>query len=204
MSGDPHCPACGFEWVKSAPNPVAHVCTGRPGCVRADPDRETPAPESDPAGADVPDGKADIVERLQAGTVISGARWPGDTSPPVDECMTDDLMAEAADALVAKDAEIARLRAENERLTGERDDARRLLEEAKTLIGTLQWSLEWEKEGRRKDRAQAEADRAALAQRVAEAVRCRALLIVDLRDRARIRAIDLGPIVAAALKESAP
>jgi len=40
--------------------------------------------------------------------------------------------------------------------------------------------------------------------RVAEAVRCGALLVVDLRDRARIRAMDLGPIVAAALKEGAP
>jgi chromosome segregation ATPase len=156
--------------------------------------------------------------------------------------MTDDLMAEAADALVAKDAEIARLRAENERLTGERDEARKAggearisenkaeharvsmslrvtkLEANRTAIATRVAELEAENE-RWKERAHLaegavavlnrtiddlNGEHDALAQRVAEAVRCRALLIVDLRDRARIRAIDLGPIVAAALKESAP
>jgi hypothetical protein len=73
MSGDPKCPACVIrvidpggpgEWRDPS-------CTGRPGCVRADhiadagkmgephPDRETPAPNSAPAEAGVPDGKAD-------------------------------------------------------------------------------------------------------------------------------------------------
>jgi hypothetical protein len=100
---DPKCPACIQPLGKP---PECYV--GRPGCVRADPHRETPAFEKPSAGADVPDGIADIVEELRQGTVMADVRWPGDNSPPVDEYKTDALMAEAA-------AEIARLRAEVEK-----------------------------------------------------------------------------------------
>jgi hypothetical protein len=138
MTGDPKCPACDvFERVEGTHR--IYTCTGRPGCVRH-PDRENPAPESDPAGADVPFGITDIVDLLLVGTVMGAVRSPGDTHPPVDKYRTDALMAEAADeivclrAVVEKDAalvailtdaltaerlETARLRAEVERLTGE-------------------------------------------------------------------------------------
>lgn len=257
MSDQKTCPACR---VRSIEYPTAggivedRSCTGRAGCVQH-PGRENPTPDSAPAGADVPVGKADIVERLRDGAILHPRRWSGDCHSDlggsVDEAATDALMSEAA-------AEIARLRAEVERLKaeafdawgrkeaaladraaiaqrvaeGERDEARRLLEEAKTLIGTLQWSLEWEKEGRRKDRAQAEADRAALATRAAEAVReavasefdRRADVVEKLeaqllqanepvhRDTVRnlqryaqvARWVDIGPILAKVLKEGAP
>jgi hypothetical protein len=98
------------------------------------PERETPAPESGPAGADVPDGKADIVERLRQGTVMADVRWPGDNSPPVDEYETDALMAEAAD-------EIARLRAEVERLTRERDDFRRIAQNFSDELGQISTAI---------------------------------------------------------------
>jgi hypothetical protein len=184
VSNQAKCPACvirvidrmrpGGRWRDPS-------CTGRPGCVRH-PNRENPAPDSAPAGAGVPDGKADIVDRLRQGTVMADVRWPGDNSPPVDEYETDALMAEAA-------AEIARLQAEVERL---------------------------------------QADRAALAHRVAEAVReaCAAVAATHSRrssltnynftantrdDQAamaaaafvhdEIVAIDLDTIVAAAIKK---
>lgn len=177
MSGDPHCPACGFEWVKSAPNPVAHVCTGRPGCVRH-PERENPAPEKPPAGANVPVGKADIVERLR----MCDAPFY-ESSPTVNESLRDDI-EKAAD-------EIARLRAETVQLV-------ELAEYKRAEVAAVRGTVE-----------RLQADRAALAQRVAEAVReaCKQAVIGtygDARNHHRMDAIDLGPIVAAALKESAP
>ncbi len=194
MTGDPHCPACGFEWVKSAPNPVVHVCTGRAGCVQH-PGRENPAPDSAPAGADVPVGKADIVERLRE-AYDRVKLWPEKSLAGMqDLLLLRNLTPEAA-------AEIARLRAEVERLREDRD--RLLMADAAT-------------------RAYLAADRAALAQRVAEAVRERVRMCaaratiysIPIHPRTAIRdvraeivnqidALDLGPIVAAALKESAP
>jgi hypothetical protein len=153
------------------------------------PERETPAPKSAPAGAGVPDGKADIVDRLLAGTVMGAVRWPGDNSPPVDEYRTDVLMAEAAD-------EIACLRAEVERLT---EFAAFKRSEVAAVRGTVE---------------RLQADRAALAKRVAEAVREALILSVRSAEWARghritqaewetlrdhLRALDLGRIVVAAL-----
>ncbi len=99
------------------------------------------------------------------------------------------------------EAEIARLRAENERVTAERDEARvKWVEnEGKVVALTL--------EGRA-----CKADRAALAQRVAEDVRegvrkkLRELGVladwweIDVLDL-EMRDFNLGPVVAAALKK---
>jgi hypothetical protein len=152
------------------------------------PERETPAPESAPAGADVPVGKDDIVKRLR-GTWI----WSNDRD--------ERLRNEAAD-------EIARLRAEVERLTGERDEAK---------AHHVQWVAEVDADlteiEANMDRQDAEraAHIAALAQRVAEAVRGACAerghsLWYDAESECGpsytsdgIRALDLGPIVAAAL-----
>jgi hypothetical protein len=71
------------------------------------PNRETPTPESGPAGADVPSGTTGIVDRLRDGLI--GDAW-GET----DIDASWGLMTEAAD-------EIARLRGEVERLTRQVD-----------------------------------------------------------------------------------
>jgi len=197
MSGEAKCPACilkaGIHRVGQWPGTLTTVdktCTGRPGCVRADHVAD--------AGEMVPAGGAGIVGRLRGGTVAAAKRWPGDTSPPVDESETDALMTEAAD-------EIARLRAEVERVTADLSTERH--ERTRDAVRMMQHQA-------RADRAIA--DRAALAQRVAEAVRDHlddtvhdaihdAIGDVSERDRVRsdvlgaMRAADLGPIVAAAL-----
>jgi D-arabinose 5-phosphate isomerase GutQ len=115
-------------------------------------------------------------------------------------------MTEAAD-------EIARLRGEVERLTRQVDHWIGYARTTETHAARL--------EDRRADlaaraadlalkaQAVAKADRAALATRVAEAVReaCKQAVIGtygDARNHHRMDAIDLGPVVAAALKESAP
>jgi len=154
VSDQKTCPACRVRFIDY---PTAggivedRSCTGRAGCVRdvgprgmvgrivseherlTTPDRENPAPESAPAGADVPVGKAgaDIVERQIVRALL-------DTSVSVKQ-----------NALGVAMAEIIRLRTANARL-------------------------------------QAEVERA------------------PSYTSDGIRAIDLGPIVATALKESAP
>jgi hypothetical protein len=163
------------------------------------PNRETPTPESGPAGADVPSGTTGIVDRLRDGLI--GDAW-GET----DIDASWGLMTEAAD-------EIARLRGEVERLTRQVDHWIGYARATETHAARL--------EDRRADlaaraadlalkaQAVAKADRAALATRVAEAVReaCKQAVIGtygDARNHHRMDAIDLGPVVAAALKESAP
>jgi hypothetical protein len=162
------------------------------------PERETPALESAPAGANVPDGKADIVERLRDGPM-------GDDWGDVDIDGTWSLMTDAA-------AEIARLRAEVERLTGERDHWISRALHADIIAELLDDYAD-----------HLEADRAAFAQRVAEAVReaCATAAqravpadcdfegvwgdyehgVDDTHEamNTRMAALDLGPIVAAAL-----
>jgi hypothetical protein len=149
MTGDPKCPACvirvvnhgmPFEWRDPS-------CTGRAGCVRH-PGRENPAPEKPPAGADVPVGKAgaDIVERQIVRALL-------DTSVSVKQNALGVAMAEIIRLRTAN----ARLQAEVERLTGERDE---LLHENMALVDAAMIT----------DLAN-RPDRAALATRVAEAVR---------------------------------
>jgi hypothetical protein len=213
MSGSHKCPACVIRVVDpGGPGEWRDPsCTGRPGCVRAEmeemiqraeaagwtfsysiggvdivehPDRENPAPESGPAGADVPDGKEVLTdEDRMAAEWAALAEGPGPlgTTPKM-----SDLRREYGKHLTrrpAKDAEIARLRAEVERLT---EELAAQTSDTTEALDALAVEM---------------ADRADLGARVAEAVRCGALLVVDLRDRARIRAMDLGPIVAAAIKE---
>jgi len=104
MTGDPKCPACGFEWVKSAPNPVSHVCTGRPGCVRTAPVPPVPATSGVDSGATpiMPDG------------------WE-QNAQPTDTLLLALSMGMKVGPAVAQQAadEIARLRAEVERLNGD-------------------------------------------------------------------------------------
>jgi hypothetical protein len=110
MTGDPNCHACVLRFDSVVNDWSDDNCTRRPGCVRLrHPGRENSTPESAPAGPNVPDGIADIVDRLLAGTVMGAARWPGDNSPPVDEYRTDALMAEAADDIACLRAEVERL-----------------------------------------------------------------------------------------------
>jgi hypothetical protein len=168
------CEACDVdanEWA---------VCTGRPGCVQkggVEPGVDTPATSG-----------ADIVRRLRGTWIWSNGR-------------DERLRNEAAD-------EIARLRAEVERLTGERDEAK---------AHHVQWVAEVDADlteiEANMDRQDAEraAHIAALAQRVAEAVRGACAerghsLWYDAESECGpsytsdgIRALDLGPIVAAAL-----
>ena len=223
MSDQKTCPACilkaGIHRVGQWPGTLTTVdktCTGRPGCVRdvgprgmvgrivaeherlTTPDRENPAPDSAPAGAGVPDGKADIVDRLRQGTVMADVRWPGDNSPPVDEYETDALMAEAA-------AEIARLRAENERLTGERDEAKAHHVQWVTEVDADLTEIEANMDRQDAERA---AHIAALATRVAEAVReaCKQAVIGtygDARNHDRMDAIDLAAVLAGVTGEGA-
>jgi len=244
VSDQKTCPACR---VRSVEYPTAggivedRSCTGRAGCVRADhipdagkmvephPERETPAPESGPAGPGVPVGIADIVERLRRFAERDSARRDVPINPKQHICglaadeivclraeverltrkvdhwigyarTTETHAARLEDRRADLAARVAELEAEVERLTRERDMAREAggearISESKAEHARVSVSLRVTK---------MEADRAALAQRVAEAVRCGALLVVDVYDRARIRAMDLGPIVATALKESAP
>jgi len=217
MSGDLKCPAC----IKPRNKPP-ECYVGRPGCVRADhiadagkmvephSNRENPAPDSAPAGADVPVGIADIVDRA----------------------LTDGSVTVKQRALVAAHAEIARLRADVERLTRQVDHWIGYARTTETYAARL--------EDRRADlaaraadlalkaQAVAKADRAALATRVAEAVReaCAAVAATHSRrssltnynftantrdDQAamaaaafvhdEIIAMDLRPIVAAAIKK---
>jgi hypothetical protein len=105
--------------------------------------------------------------------------------------MTDALMAEAA-------AEIARIQAEVERLTEERDYWISRAHEAGDTAELLDDYAD-----------HLEADRAALATRVAEAVRREGVgrvLHAETIGAAieNLHAMNLRPIVAAALKESAP
>jgi hypothetical protein len=211
VSDQKTCPAC--ETVSPSRGVYKYTyqsCTGRAGCVRADhipdagkmvephPNRENPAPEIAPAGADVPDGTTDIVKRLRALVRLDKPEYGGPYGgTAARECMR--AMTDAA-------AEIARLRADlsTERHERTRDAVRMMQHQA------------------RADRAIAA--RAALATRVAEKVReeaakkaARACLVppdggsptegeVAVADGAAadIRAIELGPIVATALKDSAP
>jgi chromosome segregation ATPase len=156
---------------------------------------------------------------------MADVRWPGDNSPPVDEYETDALMAEAA-------AEIARLRAEVERLTRQVDHwigcARATESHAARLEDRRADLAARAADLALKAQAVAKADRAALAHRVAEAVReaCAAVAATHSRrssltnynftantrdDQAamaaaafvhdEIVAIDLDTIVAAAIKK---
>jgi hypothetical protein len=99
-------------------------------------------------------------------------------------------------------AETARLRAEVERLKGERDAAREAGGEARIAEN----EAEHARVSMSLRATKLEADRAALAQRVAVAVReaCAKEVGTGTPPHVRIRAADLGHIVAAALKESAP
>jgi hypothetical protein len=137
MTGDPKCPAC--DWISKDHGPERQepLCTGRPGCVQKGPDR---IPEYKPLGgvmvpeygpvAPATEGGADIVERLRDGLI--GDAW-GET----DIDASWGLMAEAA-------AEIARLRAENERLTAivTDDNGPWRLEAAKKRIAELEAEVE--------------------------------------------------------------
>ncbi|MCA3700604.1 MAG: hypothetical protein IOB84_12580 [Brevundimonas sp.] len=185
MTGDPNCHACVLRFDSEVNGWGGDECTGRPGCVRH-PNRETPAPEKPPAGEDVPDGKGgdDIVERR----ADDGWRPVSFTerAAVVEEFRGREPWRHMANEIVRlrkigaeKEAEIARLRAETVQMV---ELAEYKWAEAAAARGAVE---------------RLQADRAALATRVAEAVRCVALLVVDLRDRARIRAMDLGPIVAA-------
>jgi hypothetical protein len=182
------------------------------------PNRETPAPEKPPAGAGIPVGKADIVGQLRGTWIWSNDRDERLRNEAADEITRlrgeaeDAARKHASDLRLAVLAERARhfdvktrLRAEVERLTAERDAARDAggdarISENKAEHARVSMSLRATK---------LEADRAALATRVAEAVReaCKQAVIGtygDARNHHRMDAIDLGPVVAAALKESAP
>jgi hypothetical protein len=147
---DLKCPACVIrvidpggpgEWRDPS-------CTGRPGCVRAEmeemiqraeaagwtfshstggvdivrhPDRENPAPESGPEMAGVPVGKAGLAdgERMAARwAALAEGPAPLGTTPEMRELVREyGRFIKRGD----KDAEIARLRAEVERLTRQVD-----------------------------------------------------------------------------------
>jgi hypothetical protein len=118
MTGDPKCPADdGADWGEAARYLKRNEAALVDLMARVDDLIVDGAVSHEPESGDTrspPAGGADIVERLRQGTVMADVRWPGDNSPPVDEYETDALTAEAAD-------EIARLRAEVERLTGQVD-----------------------------------------------------------------------------------
>jgi hypothetical protein len=195
MTGDPKCPAC--ETVSPSRGVYKYTCqycTGRAGCVRTAPVPPVPATSGADSGATpiMPDG------------------WE-QNAQPTDPLLLALSMGMKVGPAVAQQAaaEIARLRAEVERLTGERDHwISRAHHDAITveLLDDYAGHLE--------------ADRAALAQRVAEAVReairecqpsvsrhqwmsdeacTRAEAIEEWRKD--IDAIDIAAIVAAALKE---
>ena len=107
MTDQTKCPACDVAERVEGTHRI-YTCTGRPGCVQH-PNRETPAPEKPPAGAGVPEGKTDIVERLRRTLEEMANRC----SVPMD------VWDRHANAVLMSAAEIARLRAEVERLTGE-------------------------------------------------------------------------------------
>jgi len=192
MTGDLKCPACEvFHIDPCGPNAdEKRVCTGRAGCVRH-PDRETPAPDSAPAGANVPVGKADggadpVLDALRE---VRSGNVAGYMGPEVVI-----LSREQHDSVHAV---VMKLRAEVERLTGERGE---LLRENMAMVDAAMIADVADRP-----------DRAALATRVAEAVReaCADVARARWRDAASaqgpahitigIRALDLGPIVAAAL-----
>jgi hypothetical protein len=124
MSGDLKCPSCerwGFSaWEQS--------CTGRAGCVQH-PNRENPAPEKPPAGANVPVGTTDIVERL-----LMHEEPYYESSLKINGSLRDDIEKAAA--------EIARLRAEVERLQADRAAlAQRVVEAVREAIRECQPSV---------------------------------------------------------------
>jgi hypothetical protein len=225
VSDQKTCPACR---VRSVEYPTTggivedRSCTGRAGCVRH-PNRENPAPESAPARADVPVGKADIVERLRDLVRLDKSEYGGPYGgAAARECMR--AMTDAADA-------IARLRAEVERLNGDAlvgadpmengwepgNDVRlyraritELMAEVEKLsdpnavhVNLLRGSIArptWE-QIKHVYAAEAEADHAALATRVAEAVReaCKRAVTGtygDARNHHRMGAINLAAVLA--------
>jgi chromosome segregation ATPase len=239
VSDQKTCPACR---VRSIEYPTAggivedRSCTGRAGCVHH-PNRENPAPETAPTGADVPDGKEDLEIALR---LLAGAQ----------------VRADSRERLRAAADEIARLRVEVERLARQVDHwigctratetyAARLEDRRADLaarlatadqqierLNDLALKLDTANHVLTAGIVRQQADRAARDMAVAEAVReaCaeefdrRADIVEKLeaqllqanepvhRDTVRnlqryaqvARWVDIGPIVAAALKESAP
>lgn len=234
MSGDQtKCPACDVSERVEGTHRI-YTCTGRAGCVRTElreaeeamrrgehpttgpatephPDRETPAPESDPAGPCVPDGKADIVEQddpdvttaaIEAVRGVERGELMAHLGPRV-VVLPREEHDRYHEIVVQQRAEIAHLRAENERL----------------VTSLACWPEEcgdrYIDQMARIDAL--EADRSALAKRVAEAVR-EAVMDRLLHEALGLRSngsiayaqmaeayvgtvgwIDLGPIVAAML-----
>jgi hypothetical protein len=183
------------------------------------PNRENPAPESAPAGADVPDGKTGLTRAealiLEAVRGIERGEWMAHLGPRV-VVLPREEHDRQHEVILKLRAKIARLRAEVERLKGERDAAREAggearIAENKAEHARVSMSLRVTK---------MDAARAALALRVAEAVReairecqpsvsrhqwmsdeacTRAEAIEEWRKD--IDAIDIAAIVATAIKE---
>ena len=128
MSDNAKCRVCVQIGVNLPMLPPPHICTGRPGCFRAEL-REAeeamrrgerpatmPATEPHPAAGteDIATRIACVRKRIADGEDIAGWIVLDGDAVAVDRVSWDEMCAE-----------ITRLRAENERLTKERDEARR-------------------------------------------------------------------------------
>jgi len=249
VSDQKTCPACilkaGIHRVGQWPGTLTTVdktCTGRPGCVRdvgprgmvgrivaeherlTTPERENPAPESAPAGADVPDGKDDLVMALR---LLAGAQVRADSRERLraaaDEIARLRAEVETKDALLkADEAVIADLRAEVEKVGNEAMDHLDTLGDIHQEMDEYGLPMGGEVTATDVGRfvGHIRAEFPALAQRVAEKVReamrmrasgvvlhsvSRHPLTAQREMRAEIveemAAMDLRPIVAAAIKE---
>jgi hypothetical protein len=130
VSDQGKCPACR---VRSIEYPTAggivddRSCTGRAGCVRH-PERENSTPESGPAGVNVPDGKADIVEQdephvaaaIEAVRGVERGELMAHLGPRV-VVLPKEEHDRYYEIVVQQRAEIARLRVEVGRLTRQVD-----------------------------------------------------------------------------------